>query len=236
MCACIYSIQLIPQFISLRLFLLSVLYCFAENVNFSPPQWSVEYWTEYPKRHKIIIFTQLVIQQKLSFPSQNIRCHHDNLLWQTLSLARLAQISVRCWSEWIQLGFLIHSVVFGKQWFVQSQTEIILYIGGEGMDYPKSIMTPHCEHVMATGIYLRELFWCIYPGFVFEIKRLSGCRGKSVDYCGKKWGGYPTGELTFCLTDSSIKPNVYFHLSSFMSISKMKAIIRTWNVAAKKCS
>ncbi len=99
-----------------------------------PREQSVEYWTEYKKKSsKIIIFTQPVIQQKLSFPSQNIRCHHDNLLWQTLALAGLAQISVRCWSEWIQLGFLIHSVVFGKQWFVQSQTEIILYMeGGEG--------------------------------------------------------------------------------------------------------
>lgn len=69
---------------------------------------------------------QPVIQQDLSFSSRDIRCHHDNPLWQTLSLAGLAQISVRCWSERIQLGFPIHPVVGGKQWFVQSQTEIIL--------------------------------------------------------------------------------------------------------------
>lgn len=77
-------------------------------------------------------------------------------------------------------------------------------------------MTPHCEHVTATGIYLTELLGCIYPGFVLK-SRVRAFRMAEVNLgiiCGKKEEGYPTEELTICLTHSNIKPNVSFHLSS----------------------
>lgn len=45
-------------------------------------------------------------------------------------------------------------------------------------DYFKTIMTPHCEHVMATGIYLRELFRCIFVSKI-KGKRFQDAVGKS---------------------------------------------------------
>ena len=72
-----------PVYIS-EAFHLSVVNCLTENVNVPPKAQKVIRRIKDrtgKKRPGIIIFTQLVIQQKLSlFLSQNIRCHHDNLL------------------------------------------------------------------------------------------------------------------------------------------------------------
>lgn len=61
------------------------------------------------------------------------------------------------------MGFLTHSLVSGKQRFVQCPTEIILH---KGRDKPGSIMTIRREPVTVTSIYLSE----VYRRVCFETK------------------------------------------------------------------